>query len=694
MDMKEYSKKILENIKKCCEQDSLTVDEWVSLTESFRDIGHDGQDSAFVLQVEQALMEANKRIKSRILDGSELLKMQKIENILGENRPTTPVISSSGTRGASTTIFINSRGRSDRYADSEITPVIDFDILEGTVQKDKIKIKLIEPTELTNATRKVQILVETEDMSSELKLGIFLQYVSPSGVKSERSNVIPLKVNFGYVGFIENISNDTSMRVGFNTSEDLIWLPKTAARLNEVSDNDPISSYLDNAKHLPFAHMKRVVLQCVRTPNSDGVYEVRYHPTLNLANMDDPKSEFIGFGDCDSLNHPKAKAFDSYTDQLVVPIVPHHEVDVVFRWNNTEYYLKCVKNTEFTVDLRDFGFENPEWVKGRGKASDNNNLVTSEAIDGFMMGAFCNIYQDKNSQQYEGSFAVNSKPRNKTALYNHRRDIEKYTGPGTDDSGQPLFRIQNYFERRTVVFLASIERGYVGNLAMDISRNSDWKYKTHITVDPWTEENFLSKSSNEPEKSLPQGNRVTADGEHNNNYRGLANLSGNYWEWIDGLHYNRDGTQCRLWVAPNTKPYSSVYDTTKPNPDHYENRWPDYVFARDNNMNTHTYIWGKQLYPGELFPDWSKGEGSATTGVTDYYWFHNGQDGYQNKFVPLIVSGSVHDSSNVGLFALYGCLSSDEHWGVGCRLVFRRYTEPAAGKVVATYRKGAMDRDS
>ncbi len=74
---------------------------------------------------------------------------------------------------------------------------------------------------------------------------------------SEWSKPISVKVKASvFAGFIENIDTNKSRRINTGTAEDNLWLDKVQDRLNEKSNDDPVTKFFDR-EDMPHSHIKR-----------------------------------------------------------------------------------------------------------------------------------------------------------------------------------------------------------------------------------------------------------------------------------------------------------------------------------------------------------------------------------------------------------------------------------------------------
>ena len=134
-------------------------------------------------------------------------------------------------------------------------------------------------------------------------------------------------------------------------------------------------------------------------------------------------------------------------------------------------------------------------------------------------------------------------------------------------------------------------------------------------------------------------------------YRGIENIWGNIWQWLDGC---TDG-------GANAKPYVCI------NPNAYESGKTTAPYVQLNYNTTASGTVTKRLgydssYPLASFPTESNGTDAEAGGYyKDYRW------AYGSCF--LVGAGWV-DGSNAGLWALYSISTSDANAIIGGRLVF------------------------
>lgn len=151
--------------------------------------------------------------------------------------------------------------------------------------------------------------------------------------------------------------------------------------------------------------------------------------------------------------------------------------------------------------------------------------------------------------------------------------------------------------------------------------------------------------------SASSGSPVSnTDGEHACMYRGLENLWGNSWKWVDGVNIEDH----RAWICSD--------------PDSYADAIYGAPYTALKYMNSKTNGYTKSLGCDNRFP-WARlpvdTAGSSTTGYCDYYYQGTG------RRAP-ITGGNTYSNTNAGLWCLnLGNSATYAGANFGARLVWR-----------------------
>lgn len=147
----------------------------------------------------------------------------------------------------------------------------------------------------------------------------------------------------------------------------------------------------------------------------------------------------------------------------------------------------------------------------------------------------------------------------------------------------------------------------------------------------------------------PNGVLSGQSGRTSNKYRGMEDIFGNVYEWVDGVLINEHIAQiCR-------------------DPDKYaSNLTPDYLPAGYTNLQVNTYpleMGYDSNFPEAIFP--TDGGGGTTTGLCDYYYQNPGLRG-------AFFGGYASHGSSAGIFCWsLGGTPSAASWILGSRLLFK-----------------------
>jgi len=147
----------------------------------------------------------------------------------------------------------------------------------------------------------------------------------------------------------------------------------------------------------------------------------------------------------------------------------------------------------------------------------------------------------------------------------------------------------------------------------------------------------------------PNGKLSGVSGRTSNKYRGMEDIFGNVYEWVDGVLVNDFVAQ----ICRKPEQYSSVLTA-------------DYKPAGYANLQSNTYpleMGFDSNFPEAIFP--TDAGGGTTTGLCDYYYQAAGLRG-------ACFGGFANHGSSAGLFYWYLYYApSAAYWNIGSRLLFK-----------------------
>ena len=549
-----------------------------------------------VAQAKATLLQKAQELAAQATSARDLYLLGKYTQTLGENPPTTPAISFSHQellKLASGQLTIQP-AHSDTHG-SNLTYELELTNLSAPKSKD-----------LQAGTHTLTATNAARDTQATIKV----RAISPTGAASAWSEPITLTIKAAvFAGFIENIDTNKSKRINTGTQEDTLWLDKVQERLNERSNDDPVTKFFDRAD-MPHSHIKRYALK------NDG--------TLELL----PEDITL---ESDSMQ----KYLDNATYQCVSKIPEHYVIDVEFEFNAQSYLLKLTSLAPFSYDLNKAGYQGYSNLQGRG--TDKAGIVSSVKVDGFYLGS----WESVSLGGMEGSFFVRSRPKptnNQTREWFRSRTQSFTRG----------MKIQNHHEREAIALLYCIERGYMGSTA-DSKSTDQSKWAIHS----W---NTSAQNANSlyPAAHFGQGNKTISIPVSSSDkraqahiYRGICNLAGNVWEFLDGCFLNDK----LLYLATHEQDYS---DTTSPTT--YTNT------GKVVNITSGQQV--KRVFAGTMVPRSTDG-GTSTNGTTDGGWIADG--------VRLVIhGGGLLGSAHAGVLCWTGSYAfSDANWSIGSRPCFK-----------------------
>ena len=552
-----------------------------------------------VAQAKATLLQKAKELASLATSPRDLYLLGKYTQTLGENPPTTPAISFSHQellKLASGQLTI-APSHSDTHG-SNLTYELKLENLSAPKTKD-LQAGAHTLT-ATNATRDTQATIKA-------------RAISPTGAASAWSEPITLTIKAAvFAGFIENIDTNKSKRINTGTTEDTLWLDKVQERLNEKSNDDPVTKFFDRAD-MPHSHIKRYALK------NDG--------TLELL----PEDATL---ESDSMQ----KYIDNATYQCVSKIPDHYVIDIEFEFNAQSYLLKLTSLAPFSYDLNKAGYQGYANLQGRG--TDKAGIVSSVKVEGFYLGSWESI----SLGGMEGSFFVRSRPKPTT---NQTREWFR----SRTQSFTRGIKIQNHHEREAIALLYCIERGYMGSTA-DGKNTDQSKWAIHSWNTSAQNANALYPAAHfgyaNKTISIPVSSSDKSAQAHI--YRGICNLAGNVWEFLDGCFLNDK----LLYLATHEQDYS---DTTSPTT--YTNT------GKVVNITSGQQV--KRVFAGTMIPKSTDG-GTSTNGTTDGGWIADG--------VRLLIhGGSLDCSARAGVVCWCGAAAfSCASWSIGSRPCFKAPT--------------------
>lgn len=548
-----------------------------------------------VAQAKATLLKKAKELAAQATSARDLYLLGKYTQTLGENPPTTPAISFSHQellKLASGELTI-SPSHSDTHG-SNLT--YELELTNLSAEKSKDLQAGAHTLTATNATRDTQATIKA-------------RAISPTGAASAWSAPITLTIKAAvFAGFIENIDTNKSKRINTGTTEDTLWLDKVQERLNEKSNDDPVTKFFDRAD-MPHSHIKRYALK------NDGTLELLpENATLESEAMQ--------------------KYIDNATYQCVSKIPDHYVIDVEFEFNAQSYLLKLTSLAPFSYDLNKAGYQGYTNLQGRG--SDSSGILSSVKVEGFYLGS----WESVSLGDMVGSFFVRSNPKpttNQTREWFRNRTQSFTRG----------VKIQNHHEREAIAFLYCIERGYMGSTA-DGKTTDQSKWAIHSWNTSAQNANSLYPAAHFGYANKTISIPVSASDKRAQAhiYRGICNLAGNVWEFLDGCFLNDK----LLYLATHEQDYS---DTTSPTT--YTNT------GKVVNITNGQQV--KRVFAGTMIPKSTDG-GTSTNGTTDGGWIADG--------VRLVLhSGSLNCSALAGVLCWGGNAFSFATWDFGSRPCFK-----------------------
>lgn len=544
-----------------------------------------------------ALLKKAKELAKAAQEARDIYILTKYTQTLGENPPSVPSI-----RFSHKELLKNASG------ELEISP--SHSDTHGSNLTYELHLTNLAATKTQNLEAGSYTLTAT-NASSDTSASIKARAISPTGAVSEWSKPISVKVKASvFAGFIENIDTNKSRRINTGTAEDNLWLDKVQDRLNEKSNDDPVTKFFDRAD-MPHSHIKRYALK------NDGTLESI------------PQ-------DADLSHQAMQKYKDSALWQCVSKIPEHHIIDIEFRYNSQEYLLKLCSLSPFSFDLNAYGYQGYTNLSGRG--ADKNGVISSVKVEGFYLGS----WESVSLGGMQGSFFLSSNPKPTTEI--DRPSFRSQTQQFNKD-----MKIQNHHEREALAFLYSIERGYLGSTADSKSTDqSKWAIYSWNTSANNTSNLYeaISFATGDKTMSIP----VSGSDKRAKMfiYRGICNPAGNVWEFVDGIYLNNK----LVYLANHEQAYS---DETSSNG--YTNT--------GHIVNITSWSQVKRTHAGTMIPKSTEG-GTSTNGTTDGGWIADG-------LRLCLIGGSLHNSAHSGLFAWLGRNElSNRHWAVGSRPCFKK----------------------
>ena len=543
-----------------------------------------------------ALLKKAKELAKAAQEARDLYILTKYTQTLGENPPSVPSISFSHKE-----LLKNASG------ELEISP--SHSDTHGSNLTYELLLTNLAATKTQNLEAGSYTLTAT-NASSDTSASIKARAISPTGAVSEWSKPISVKVKASvFAGFIENIDTNKSRRINTGTAEDNLWLDKVQDRLNEKSNDDPVTKFFDRAD-MPHSHIKRYALK------NDGTLESI------------PQ-------DADLSHQAMQKYKDSALWQCVSKIPEHHIIDIEFAYNSQEYLLKLCSLSPFSFDLNAYGYQGYTNLSGRGV--DKNGVISSVKVDGFYLGS----WESVSLGGMQGSFFLSSNPKPTTEI--DRPNFRSQTQQFHKD-----MKIQNHHEREALAFLYSIERGYLGSTAdsksTDQSKWAIYSWNTSANNTSYLYE-AISFATGDKTMSIP----VSGSDKRAKMfiYRGICNPAGNVWEFVDGIYLNNK----LVYLTTHEQAYS---DETSSN-----------GYTNTGHIVNITGSQVKRTHAGTMIPKSTDG-GTSTNGTTDGCWIADG-------LRLCLIGGSLNDSARAGLFAWAGNHElGARDWRFGSRPCFKK----------------------
>lgn len=711
----EYNKKVLQKIVTLSKRDDLSVESWLDLVETFREAQHYGDLEDEVKAAENALITANQAIKSKITTGEELLKVQEVERILGESRPSTAILIPTLAPNQSNVFKLMLSGGADSsiYRREEIiwkvsiTDASGADASEhcriyypfvndvnGTITNNNIAIgkpvsdmnnaknnKTIGAFPAKNVAQEVRIdilptfFTSVDEDNQEVRVQFYC--VTPSGTSSFMTNIfIKEKDSFApshYAGFLQNLDDMTSMRIGAHTVGEVVLTAITSfsnenerPTLHSQGTTGSFSKKL--ASNLPFYYMRRWVVRNNKLGKHDGAPGLTIDIQGNYKNnVKNPNNPLTGW-DADSETHIKFTQLNANgKDQIFVSIPDHYIIDINFIVQNKWYCLRLCSMKPFKVDLTKTAIFNSQTqfnnLQGRYYQSTANQgtwVVESVKVDGFMYGAFNSIlYKNTN---YLGSYPEAKVPHTGFNVTQYRQDHAKWLHKTSNTQDDPTnLRTETYIDRRDISFLYSIEKGYIGDLSnkdnsfdntirwRGVSRSSNVnanKNQLNYDVSGLPAKNAVRGVYRQQASNAlinPQSNTGHSGEAIAHNYRGIVNLWGSIFNILEGCYCVYPQKNVVYLKSRNEGLLLNNATEYQAQSNFYKE-----MFARQNNFS-----WGtnypKRLVAGEALGDVNAGNGThikmGTLGACNALAYDNAV-GATNLIIPTMGGGSNFAPNN------------------------------------------------
>ncbi len=562
------------------------------LIASFNELNKEGLTN--VKGIKDELLAKAIDLRNNTTDSRDLYILSKHALNLGENPPNIPLIEvnhKSLLKHNSTTLTIH-KSHSDNYGDN-----LTYEVwLENLAMEN------------ANGLVAGEYKVTATDVSEDSLGRVKVRAVSPSGVVSDWSETISINIkSVVYAGFLHNNTTNKSKRINTNTREDMFFLPCTDVRLNENSNDDPVTQFFDRTD-MPHSHMKRYAI---------STNQETHLKEFNLTS----RSEVL------------SSEFANPNTQIMVKIPEYYIIDVSFIYQGEQYYLMLAGLGQFTFDLNAFGYIGYSNLEGRGE--DENGIIRAVlATKEFYVGAFTCTNESGTLGSFVTSGGIDRKPQTERKLSQFRQDVEKF-GNGTHIATKT--KVMNYAQLNAILGLFFTERGYKDNKFW--SRRTQCKWSPHVR----TNQNNMSWNIRDFSFILPAvwlecGNKtmIQANGDisHRFNYRGIVNLFGNLWTQIDGF-INNGGRM--FLVKDSGRPYSDVVTD-----DYYDTG----IDIARSSSSSFTFV--KELVAGHIVPK-VIGNGAS---------FNHGH------------SGAYVNHINSGIYTLYYGSAFFEHNGQTNACVF------------------------
>ena len=387
-------------------------------------------------------------------------------------------------------------------------------------------------------------------------------------------------------GLIYNKTNDSYKRFGTGTVEDNVWISTFGSRLNDNSNQDPITTFFNKTTTVQ-GNMKRVVV------NNAGAYVKDYNAT--------------------DYAHPDQTEL-TLTQSVMVQIPKFYYISIKFVYNNDTYNLFAQSLNPFSIDLSTMGFSGASSIAGQNVTgyasygSISGTVVTSVVHNAFNYydgsvkdTLYIGAFESSNSgSNYRSSCtaSLTSTPIKAVATQTIATFRTQHKNFGAN------FATQNWFEREALVLTLLIERGTFQTETNGANNYSKWEAYSWNSSGSSDDQNLGL--------TLVLGNTTGVIKNASNqtiacNYRGVENPYGHLWEFVDGCNVISGA----VWLAKHGATYAS---NTTASP---------YFTSGRTTLTSGTGVYISDIFDGTFIPSAATGASNVTK-MTDGAWFATG----------------------------------------------------------------------